>query len=119
MDRIWRATINSWNGIRAAAQSDLAIRQELVVLALSVPLALFLTPDFGKRLALVGALVFVMIVELLNTAIEKIGDRITGEPDAAIGRIKDMGSAAVGLSLVVAGAVWLWIVVEWILLRLG
>ncbi len=112
MNRIWRATINSWNGIVAAARSDLAIRQELVLLALSIPLSLFLTPDFGKRLALVGSLVFVMVVELLNTAIEKIGDRITGEQDIAIGRIKDMGSAAVGLSLLLAGAVWLWIVVE-------
>jgi diacylglycerol kinase (ATP) len=112
LNRIWRATINSWNGIVAAAQSDLAIRQELVLLALSIPLSLFLTPDFGKRLALVGSLIFVMIVELLNTAIEKIGDRITGEQDIAIGRIKDMGSAAVGLSLLLAGAVWLWIVVE-------
>ena len=82
------------------------------MLALSIPLSLFLTPDFGKRLALVGSLVFVTVVELLNTAIEKIGDRITGEQDAAIGRIKDMGSAAVGLSLLLAGAVWLWIVVE-------
>ena len=114
MDRIWRATINSWNGIRAAAHSDLAIRQELVLLALSIPLAVFLTPDFGKRLLLVGSLVFVMVVELLNTAIEKIGDRITGEQDQAIGRIKDMGSAAVGLSLLFAGAVWLWVVIEWL-----
>jgi len=94
-----------------------AVRQELVALALSIPLALFLTPDFGRRLALVGSLIFVMIVELLNTAIEKIGDRITGETDQAIGRIKDMGSAAVGLSLLLAGVVWLWIVVErlWVL----
>ena len=114
MDRIWRATINSWNGIRAAAQSDLAVRQELVLLALAIPLSVFLTPDFGKRFALVGSLLFVMVVELLNTAIEKIGDRITGEHDQAIGRIKDMGSAAVGLSLLMAGVVWLWIVGEWI-----
>ena len=114
MNRIWRATINSWNGIRAAAQSDLAVRQELVLLALAIPLSVFLTPDFGKRFALVGSLLFVMVVELLNTAIEKIGDRITGEQDQAIGRIKDMGSAAVGLSLLMAGVVWLWIVGEWI-----
>ena len=112
MNRLWRATINSWNGIKAAARSDLAVRQELVLLVLSVPVAWFLTPDFGKRLALVGSLIFLMIVELLNTAIEKIGDRITGEQDRAIGRIKDMGSAAVGLSLLLAGAIWLWIVAE-------
>ena len=91
---------------------DMQTRPELVLLVLSVPVALFLTPDFGKRLALVGSLLFLMIVELLNTAIEKIGDRITGEQDKAIGRIKDMGSAAVGLSLLLAGAIWLWIVAE-------
>lgn len=112
MHRIWRATINSWNGIRAAARSDLAIRQELVLLALSIPVAIFLTPDFGKRLALVGSLIFILIVELLNTAIEKLCDHITSEPNPAIGRIKDMGSAAVGLSLLLAGLLWLWILAE-------
>ena len=112
MNRIWRATINSWKGIVAAAQSDLAIRQELVLLALSIPLSLFLTPDFGKRLALVGSLIFVMIVELLNTAIEKLCDHVTSEQHLAIGRIKDMASAAVGLSLLFPGVIWLWVVAE-------
>lgn len=114
LHRIWRATINSWKGILAAAQSDLAVRQELVLLALSIPLSLFLTPEFPKRLALVGSLVFVMAVELLNTAIEKLCDRLTGEQDPAIGRVKDMASAAVGLSLLLAGAIWLWIAIEWV-----
>jgi len=112
LNRIWRATINSWKGIVAAAQSDLAIRQELALLALSIPLSLFLTPDFGKRLALVGSLIFVMIVELLNTAIEKLCDHVTSEQHLAIGRIKDMGSAAVGLSLLFPGVIWLWVVAE-------
>ncbi len=48
-----------------------------------------------------------MIVELLNTAIEKLADRVTLERDPMIGRVKDMGSAAVGLTLLIAGAVWL------------
>lgn len=112
MNRIWRATINSWKGIVAAAQSDLAIRQELVLLVVAVPLSMFLTDDFARRLALIGSLIFVMIVELLNTAIEKLCDHVTSEQHRAIGRIKDMGSAAVGLSLLLAGAVWLWIVIE-------
>ena len=112
MKTIWRATINSWKGIVAAAQTEMAFRQELVLLAAAIPLSLFLTPDFAKRLALVGSLIIVMVVELLNTAIEKLGDRITSEQDPAIGRIKDMGSAAVGLSLLFAGVVWLWIVSE-------
>jgi diacylglycerol kinase (ATP) len=93
---MWRATINSWRGILAAARSDLAMRQELAVLAISIPLALFLTPDFGERLALVGSLLFIIIVELLNTAIEKLADRVTREQDPAIGRIKDMAQSGCG-----------------------
>jgi diacylglycerol kinase (ATP) len=60
-----------------------------------------------KRLALVLVIVLIMIVGLLNTAIEKLGDRISREHDPRMGLIKDLGSAAVGLSLLFAGAVWL------------
>lgn len=82
------------------------------MLALGVPLAFFLTADVARRFALIGVLVFLLIVELLNTAIEKLSDRVTRDDDPAIKRVKDMGSAAVGLSLVTAGAVWLWVAVE-------
>ena len=112
MKRLWRATINSWNGLVAAAQSEQAFREELLLLAIGVPLAFFLTADAGKRLALIGALVFILIVELLNTAIEKLCDRVTRDQDLALKRIKDMGSAAILLSSLLAGAVWLWVVVE-------
>ncbi|MEP7029381.1 MAG: diacylglycerol kinase [Pseudolabrys sp.] len=112
MDRIWRAVINSWNGLVAVTRSEAAFRQELIVLALSIPLAFVLTQDVGKRFVLIGMVVIVLVVELLNTAIEKIGDRITLEKDEAIGRIKDMGSAAVGISLLFTAAVWLWALVE-------
>jgi diacylglycerol kinase (ATP) len=110
--RLWRATINSWHGLAAATQSERAFREELVALAIGIPLAFFLTADAGKRLALIGTLVFILIVELLNTAIENLGDRITRDNDPAIKRIKDMGSAAIFLSLLLAGAVWLWVLVE-------
>ena len=83
-----------------------------MLLAIGIPLACFLTADAGKRLALIGALVFILIVELLNTAIEKLSDRITLDHDPALKRIKDMGSAAIFLSLLLAGAVWLWVLVE-------
>ena len=83
-----------------------------MLLAIGIPLACFLTADAGKRLALIGALVFILIVELLNTAIEKLSDRITLDQDPALKRIKDMGSAAIFLSLLLAGAVWLWVLVE-------
>jgi diacylglycerol kinase (ATP) len=60
---------------------------------------------------LVGSLVFVMTVELLNTAIEKLCDRVTRDIDPMIGQVKDIGSAAVGIALLLAGAVWLWALV--------
>jgi diacylglycerol kinase (ATP) len=110
--RLWRATINSWNGIVAATQSEQAFRDELVALAIGIPLAFFLTADTGKRFALIGSIVFLLIVELLNTALEKLSDRITRDHDPLLKRVKDMGSAAIFLSLLLAGAVWLWIVLE-------
>ncbi|MGB6348718.1 MAG: diacylglycerol kinase [Pseudolabrys sp.] len=112
MERIWRAAINSWNGLVAVTRSEAAFRQELALLVVGVPLAFFLTADVGERFALVGVIVFTLIVELLNTAIEKLSDRVTRDHDPAIKRIKDMGSAAVGLSLLATGAVWIWITVE-------
>jgi diacylglycerol kinase (ATP) len=110
--RLWRATINSWHGLVAAARSEQAFREELTVLAIGVPLAIYLTADTGKRIALIGTLVFILIVELLNTAIEKLSDRVTLDHDLVVKRVKDMGSAAILLSLVLAGAVWIWIAAE-------
>ncbi len=107
MQRILRATLNTLNGLRAAAASEAAFRQELIALVLAVPLALLIATDNGWRLALIGVVLLVLIVELLNTAIEKLADRITLEREPMIGQIKDMGSAAVGLSLLLAGLVWL------------
>jgi diacylglycerol kinase (ATP) len=112
VNRLWRAIINSWNGLVAVTRSEAAFRQELVVLALSIPLAFILTDDAGKRFVLIGMVVIVLVVELLNTAIEKLGDRITHERDEAIGRIKDIGSAAAGIALLFTAAVWLWILIE-------
>jgi diacylglycerol kinase (ATP) len=110
--RLWQAAINSWNGLIAVTRSELAFRQELALLAVGVPLAFYLTGDVGKRFALIGVIVFILIVELLNTAIEKLSDRVTRDNDPAIRRVKDMGSAAIGLSLLAAAAVWLWILTE-------
>jgi len=115
MDRLFRATINTWHGLCEAARSEAAFRQELVVLALAAPLAFFLAGDAWKRLLLIGVVVLVMVVALLNTAIEKLADRVSREIDPQIGRVKDMGSAAVGLALLLAGAVWLMALAE----RLG
>jgi len=107
MGRLWRATINSWNGFRVAFRSEAAFRQELAVFIPAVPLAFVVAEEGWKRLALIGVLVLVMIVELLNTAIEKLADRVNLKIDPQIGHVKDVGSSAVLLVLIIAGAAWL------------
>jgi diacylglycerol kinase (ATP) len=107
LDRLLRATLNTWNGLIAATRSEAAFRQELAVLAAAVPLAFIIGSDTWKPIALIGAVVFVLVVELLNTAIEKLADVVTPAHDPRIGRIKDMGSAAVGLAILIAGLIWL------------
>ena len=107
MDRWLRATVNSWNGLLAAMRSEVAFREELVALVLAVPLAFVVAPDIWRRLALIAAILFLVIVELLNTAIEKLADHVTPVLHPGIGRIKDMGSAAVGVALLLVAAIWL------------
>ena len=112
MERLLRATVNTWNGLIAAARSEEAFRQEIVVLVLAVPLAFLVTEAAWKRLALIGVVLLLLVVELLNTAIEKLSDRVSREIDPQIGRVKDMGSAAVGVSLLMSGAFWLFALAE-------
>ena len=119
MQRLFRATLNTLNGLRAAAASEAAFRQEVFTLALAVPLAILIGADNWTRLAMIIAVVAVMVVELLNTAIEKLSDRVTLDHDPLIGRVKDMGSAAVGICMLVGGAVWLLAIWDRIAAMLG
>ena len=115
MRRLYLATINSWNGLIAAARSEAAIREELGVLLLSLPLAYFIGTTTARAIELVLVLMLLLTVELLNTAIEKLADRLTLDHDEQIGRVKDMGSAAVGVALQMAGFLWIFAIAE----RLG
>jgi diacylglycerol kinase (ATP) len=107
MERLLRATVNTWKGLIAATRSEEAFRQELVALVIAGPLAFVVVDDAWKRLALIGVVLFLLAVEMLNTAIEKLADRLTTDRDPQIGRVKDMGSAAVGTAIVIAGMTWL------------
>jgi diacylglycerol kinase (ATP) len=110
--RFWRATLNSRNGLIFAMKSEQAIREELVALVLALPASWLAGATMMRRVELVAAVVLVLIVELLNTAIEKLSDRLTTDHDPQIGRVKDMGSAAVGVTLVMAGLFWIFAIVE-------
>jgi diacylglycerol kinase (ATP) len=110
--RLWRATVNTRNGLAFAIRSEAAVREEIGALLLSLPLAWVIGASAMRRLELVAAVALVLIVELLNTAIEKLADRLTTDHDLQIGRVKDMGSAAVGVALVTAGLFWLFSIAE-------
>jgi len=107
MERLLRAAINTWHGLLAAARSEEAFRQELIALVVAIPVAFLVAEESWKRLALIAVVAFVLVVELLNTAIENLADRVNLAVDPQIGRVKDMGSAAVGLALLIAGLTWL------------
>jgi diacylglycerol kinase (ATP) len=110
--RFWRATLNSRNGLAFAIRSEQAVREELAALALSLPLAWLIGVTTMRRIELIAAVVLVLVVELLNTAIEKLSDRLTTEHDPQIGQVKDMGSAAVGVALLMVGLFWLFAIAE-------
>jgi diacylglycerol kinase (ATP) len=110
--RFWRATINTRNGLAFAIRSEQAVREELIALALALPFAWLIGATVMRRVELVATVALVLVVELLNTAIEKLSDRLTTEHDPQIGRVKDMGSAAVGVALVTAGLFWLFAIAE-------
>ena len=112
MKRLYLATINSWNGLKFAVRSEQAIREELVALVLAIPLAFIIGTTAARRLELIVVVLLLIAVELLNTAIEKLADRLTREIDPQIRDVKDMGSAAVLAALVIAGATWLFALAE-------
>lgn len=105
--RLAAATSYSMKGFAAAWRHEASFRQEIVAGLLLVPVAAWLAPSPVHALAMIGAIVFVWLVELLNSAIEALADAVSLESHPLIGRAKDLGSAAVLLSLVLAAGVWL------------
>ena len=109
---MWKATVNSRNGIAFALRSEQAVREEVGALILAIPLAWLIGATVMRKVELIGAVVLVLVVELLNTAIEKLADRLTTDHDLQIGRVKDMGSAAVGIMLLMSALFWLFAIAE-------
>ena len=107
LGRIVDATRVSLEGLAAAARHEEAFRIELAFAVVLVPLGLWLGANGIERALLAGSVACVLVVELLNSAIEAVVDRVSLEQHALSKRAKDFGSAAVMLSILFAGAVWL------------
>jgi diacylglycerol kinase (ATP) len=107
IDRIVRAVGYSMSGLRIAYGGESAFRQEFWLAALLVPLAFWLGRSWIEVVLLAGSVTLVLIVELLNSAVEAAIDRVSFEWHELSKRAKDIGSAAVFLSLLLCASIWL------------
>jgi diacylglycerol kinase (ATP) len=106
LTRLWLATLNSRRGFQQCYRSEAAFRQEVWLACLLLPTGLWLGQDGVERALLVGSVIVLLIVELLNTGIEVVVDRIGVERHHLSGFAKDVGSAAVFFGLVLLVAPW-------------
>ncbi|EOD56058.1 diacylglycerol kinase [Aeromonas molluscorum] len=106
LTRIINATGYSMKGLKSAWLNEAAFRQELVLILLLMPLAFWVGGDLNQILLLIAVSWLVVIVEVLNSAVEAVVDRIGSEHHELSGRAKDLGSAAVFLALALNVVVW-------------
>ncbi|WP_145555901.1 diacylglycerol kinase [Yersinia canariae] len=111
LTRVYKAAGYSVKGLVAAWRNEAAFRQESVAAILAIILAFWLDVDAIARILLIASVVLVIIIEVINSAIEAVVDRIGSEFHELSGRAKDMGSAAVFLAIMLA--LFIWITVLW------
>lgn len=104
--RIVMATWYSLKGLKAAFKSEAAIRQECFAIAVLLPIAILADVTLVERLLLILTMFLVLIVELLNTAVETVVDRVSFDQHELSGKAKDIGSAAVFISILIALVTW-------------
>ena len=98
--------------MKAAYKHESAFRQEVWLALVLIPLGLFLGQEWTDKAMLISSVLLVLMVELLNSGIEAVVDRIGDEPHKLSGRAKDMGSAAVLIALIVTAIVWIAVLVD-------
>ena len=113
LKRLGRATVVSLMGLREVYRSEAAFRQELVVLLLTIPAAWLLTSTGVERALLIGSWMLVVVIEMVNSAIEAAVDRIGKERHELSRKAKDLGSAAVFCSIVLSVTVWILVLFPW------
>lgn len=105
--RIINAAGYSWLGFKAAYKNEAAFRQELWLAIILIPTGIYLGETLIDKAILICSVLFVLVVELLNSAIESVVDRIGDEHHELSGRAKDMGSSAVFLAITITIVIWL------------
>lgn len=112
ISRLWNAMRYSSQGLLAAFRHEAAFRQELLLAVVLLPAAFFLARSLLEFLLLIATVFLLLVVELINSAIEALADTITLEQHPLIGRAKDLGSAAVMLVIGLVAVVWISIIVH-------
>ncbi|NTV69191.1 MAG: diacylglycerol kinase [Azonexaceae bacterium] len=110
--RVWNALSYSLAGLRAAYLCEDAFRQEVILAVLLIPAACLLPVPWLGRALMIASVLLVLVVELLNSAIEAVVDRVSLENHRLAKRAKDIGSAAVLVSLILVMAVWTCVLME-------
>lgn len=105
--RIWAAFWNTVRGLREGLSTEAAIKQEVAIALIALPLSFFVAADIWTWVALVGSLLFLLAVEFLNTAIERLCNHVQPDLHTAIRVTKDLGSAAVFFAIVLAALIWI------------
>ncbi|SEA77315.1 diacylglycerol kinase [Thiothrix caldifontis] len=106
LTRIIKAAQYSWQGFCAAYKHEEAFRQEVWIMAIAFPLALWLGENGVEKALMIGSVLLLLIVELLNSAVEAVVDRTGMERHKLSGRAKDMGSAAVTIAILNVVIIW-------------
>jgi diacylglycerol kinase (ATP) len=106
LTRIINAAGYSWLGLKAAYLNEAAFRQELLLVIALTPVAFIYGPSYADKAILIASLVFILLIEILNSAVEAVVDRFGDEIHPLSGRAKDMGSAAVLLAFIITGLIW-------------
>ena len=112
MNALVLAFLNSWRGLVHGLRTERAVRQEMALLALGVPLALILGAELWVRVALVASLLMMLAAEFLNTAVEKLCDHLHPGRHPAIGTVKDLASAGTFMAQATALLVWVTALVD-------
>jgi len=107
LKRILLAAGYSIQGLKSAFKYEAAFRQELLLAAILIPLACYLEVTQTQRILMIAPVFLVMIIEIINSAIEAVVDRIGSEHHELAGRAKDMGSAAVFIALMLTAYIWI------------
>ena len=105
--RIWAALWNTVRGVREGLGTEAAIKQEVAITLIAVPLSFLIATNLWIWVALIGSLLFLLAVEFLNTAIERLCNHVQPELHAAIRVTKDLGSAAVFFAIALAALIWI------------